>query len=124
VCLAATPRPKVALLCPEPRLRRVLTLALEADGLDVLGWPDPNSSLAETPAIVIADLDSLGWDPISAIHRLLNVRIAYTTPLLLISVYPHVLENVGRTVRLLQPPFAWDELTRRVRCLLGLGTHL
>ena len=104
----------VALLCPEPRLRRILALALEADGLLVCDWPHP------TLSVVVADLDSLGWDAEEALRRL-----GAETPMLLISVYPQQLDdlNDGRAVAALQPPFRWREFTRRVRCLLRATQH-
>jgi hypothetical protein len=96
----------VALLCPEPRLRRILALALEADGLLVCDWPHP------TPSVVVADLDSLGWDAEEALRRL-----GAETPMLLISVYPQHLHHLKNAASL-QPPFRWRELTGGVRCLL------
>jgi hypothetical protein len=119
-------QPAVALLCPEPRWRRILALVLEADGLAVLDWPVSGSPPDPTPAVIVADLDSLGWDAAQAIGRLAEVRLGAEIPLLLISVYPHPLEQLdhGRQVASLQPPFRWREFTRRVRCLLRASpTH-
>jgi hypothetical protein len=102
----------VALLCPEPRWRRVLSLVLEAEGLAVLDWP---AKAAPPPSsIVVVDLDSLGWGPAEAIGRL-----GGETPMLLLSVYPQHLDlSNGRPLALLQPPFRWREFRHRVRCLL------
>jgi DNA-binding response OmpR family regulator len=110
-------RPTVALVCPAPRWRRILALALEADGLLVCDWTVAAQPSASSPGVIVADLDSLGCDAAEAIGRL-----GGDTPVLLISVYPQQLDqlNNGRRpqVAALQPPFRWRELTRRVRCLL------
>jgi hypothetical protein len=105
----------VALLCPEPRLRRILALALETDGLLVSDWPLSGQGSDSSPRAVVADLDSLGWDAADAVGRL-----GVDTPVLLISVYPLQLDGLtnGRRVAALQPPFRWREFSRRVRCLL------
>ena len=102
--------PRVALLCPAPRWRRILALALEADGLRVVDWP-PDA----TPSLIIANLDSLGCDAAEAIGQL-----GGDIPVLMISVYPLQLDqlNNARRVAALQPPFRWRDLTRQVRCLL------
>jgi hypothetical protein len=108
-------RDTVALLCPEPRLRRILALALEADGLLVCDWPLSGQVSDSSPGAVVADLDSLGWDAAEAIGRL-----GIETPMLLISVYPQQLDGLKnlRPVAALQPPFRWRDFSRRVRCLL------
>lgn len=108
-------RVTVALLCPEPRWRRILALVLEADGLRVCDWPVSARASETTPGVVVVDLDSLGLDAAHAVRQL-----GGDTPVLLISVYPQQLDhlNNGRRVAALQPPFRWRELTRRVRCLL------
>jgi DNA-binding response OmpR family regulator len=108
-------RPRVALACPEPRWRRVLALALQADGLLVCDWPPSGQASDANPSVVVADLDSLGWDAAEAVGRL-----GVHAPVLLISVYPQQLDhlNSGRLVAALQPPFRWREFTGRVRCLL------
>jgi hypothetical protein len=98
----------------------VLALALEADGLAVLDWPRNVARPVSRPAILVVDLDSLGWDPAQAIDRL-----GGDSPLLLISVYPQQLDGLtkGRQVASLQPPFRWREFSCRVRCLLRASRH-
>jgi hypothetical protein len=118
--LSSAERPCVALLCPEPRLRRILALALETDGLLVCDCPLPGQPSESDAAVVVADLDSLGWDATEAVRRL-----GVATPLLLISVYPQHLDdvNTGRFVAALQPPFRWRDFSWRVRCLLRAAQH-
>jgi hypothetical protein len=113
--LCSVEQPTVALLCPEPRLRRILALALEMDGLLVCDWPPSGQGSDSKPRVVVADLDSLGWDATEAVGRL-----GVETPLLLISVYPQQLDGLsnGRSIAALQPPFRWRDFPRRVRCLL------
>jgi hypothetical protein len=112
-------RPRVALLCPEPRLRRILGLSLGAAGLAIIDWPCPGRPLAAPPSVVVADLDSLGWDPTTANQHLADARLDDATPALLVSVYPYEADGLGsgRPLDLLQPPFSARELARRVHAL-------
>ena len=118
--LSSAERARVALLCPEPRLRRILALALEADGLLVCDWTLSGGASDSKPCVVVVDLDSLGWNAREAVSRL-----GLETPLLLISVYPQQLDHLpnGRAVAGLQPPFRWRDFPRRVRCLLRATQH-
>ena len=120
MALSSAEQPCVALLCPEPRLRRILALALQTEGLLVCHWPVSGQASELSPGVVVADLDSLGWDATEAVHRL-----GLQTPLLLISVYPQQLDGLknGRSVAALQPPFRWRDFPRRVRCLLRATEH-
>jgi DNA-binding response OmpR family regulator len=116
----STARPSVALLCPEPRLRRILGLSLEAAGLAIIDRPWPSSPLATPPSVVVADLDGLGWDLMTTLQHLANARLDDATPALLVSVYPYEADGLGsgRPLDVLQPPFSSQELTRRVHALL------
>ena len=117
---ASTARP-VALVCGEPRLRRLLRLALEAGGYLVLDGAEEATWLAETNAIAaVVDLDSLRrcarttarLGPWGAPDRL---------PALFISVYPAAPVDDRRAgpTDYLQPPFPPDELVRRLSRLLS-----
>ena len=111
----------IALLCPALRLRRIVRLVLEAAGYPVVDWDDPTRPPRRVPAAVVADLDSLGWVASEAPGRLSAAGIAPATPVLLISVYPHLPNGLAY----LQPPFGPDELVARVRGLLPSGgAHL
>ena len=116
----ATARPTVALACPEPRLRRILGLSLEAVGLAIVDWRCPSRPPASPPCVVVADLDSLGWDPTTALQRLAEAGLDPATPALLISVYPYEPDGLarGRRLAVLQPPFSSHELTNRVHALI------
>jgi DNA-binding response OmpR family regulator len=115
-----TAEASVGLLCPEPRLRRILGLSLETAGLAIIDWPCPSSPLATPPSVVVADLDSLGWDPVTALERLADACLDNATPALLVSVYPYEADGLGRgrPLHVLQPPFSSQELLRRVHALL------
>jgi two-component system KDP operon response regulator KdpE len=112
----------VAVLSSEPRLRRFLRVALEADGQRVLEWADPASASRDEVKAVVVDLDSLGWSPPAAVRAISTVGIGAATPLLLISVYPlepnGITSDPARRLAYLQPPFGPDVLVERVRWLL------
>ena len=110
----------VAVLCPEPRLRRILRLALEADGYLVVEWSAGAAPAAPPAALVVADLDSLRWPARCALARLRRLGVAEQTAVLLISVYPPEdaqVEGPG-LLDYLQPPFGPRELAARAGWLL------
>jgi hypothetical protein len=113
-------RGTIALLCPEARLRRLLRLALLADGYDVLEWeraaPLPGSTRA-----IVADLDSLRLRRDSALAALQVGGVAADIPIVLISIYPPEAARSESERRLvyLQPPFAPSELSGRLAALLA-----
>jgi hypothetical protein len=113
-------QPIVALLCPQPRLRRILRLALLADDQRVVEWSLDDPTPAASGAAVVADLDSLGLDVVELHEALRGRGIAEGVALLLISVYP--LEPAGLDwagpTNTLQPPFSPQVLAERVRRLL------
>lgn len=115
--------PRVALLCPEARLGRILRLALQADGYHVLEWSAAAAPWAAPVDAVVVDLDGARWRPSAAVATLRAWGVDDATALLLISVYPPEPEPHERRGRLdyLQPPFAPEELTARLRRLLGSG---
>jgi hypothetical protein len=116
-------RPRIALLCPEARLRRILRLALQADGFEIVEWSPASWPRAATVDAVVADLDGLRWRPPIALAAFRASGVAETTALLLISVYPPEPDRFERAGPLdyLQPPFAPAEFTARLRRLLGLA---
>lgn len=118
--ISLAPAPfRVALVCPEPRLRRMLSLMLGSDGLAVFDWV-PGSPLASSPALLVTDLDSLGWDAAIALGRLTEAGVSEMVPIVSISIYPQDQENsgIGGRVSFLQPPFTSLALSRLVRSLL------
>ena len=121
---AATP--VVALLCPEARLRRILRLALRADGYDVVEWGDASTPPSAPPVdAVVVDLDGLRCRPPAAIAALRARGVEDATALLLISVYPSEPDCPERAGPLdyLQPPFALQEFAGRVgRLLVNAGS--
>jgi hypothetical protein len=114
-------REPVALLCPEPRLRRILRLALDADGFAVSESPDPSVRLVSPVLAVVADLDSLRWSWRTVTRRLVELGAESSIPLLLISVVPIEPDHVGPNWLLdtLQPPFAPGTFIGRLRGLLA-----
>ena len=112
----------VALLCTEPRLNRLLRVALEADGFYVDGR---QASTCRCPGpdvmAVVADLDSLGWRPETADAELVAIGFDNTVARVLISVWPAELnDHLGSKMIYLQPPFSPREFVRRVKGLLDL----
>lgn len=115
--------PVVAVLCPEPRLRRILRLALQADGRVVVEWRAGLAPSGPPVALLVADLDSLRWPARCAIARLRQLGVAERTAVLLISVYPPdegQFEGRG-LLDYLQPPFGPRELAERAARLLARG---
>jgi DNA-binding response OmpR family regulator len=105
----------VALVCGEPRLRRILRLALEAGGYGVRDYRAPRDvPVSSVVVAAVVDLDSLR--PYQSADGLPD-----TMPALLISVYPAEAEERLRPgpADYLQPPFRADELISRVGRLLG-----
>ncbi len=118
--LALTHQP-VALVCGEPRLRRILRLALEAGGYAVRDC----QQLRELPApgelaAAVVDLDSLRPRPVAPGASLRACGVPDGVPALFISVYPAEPEDWPRhgLADYLQPPFPTDEVARRVERLL------
>jgi FixJ family two-component response regulator len=113
-------RPAVALVCGEPRLRRLLRLALEAGGYTVRDYPGLRDLAAPgTVAAAVVDLDSLRPRLVGRALHLRPPCLPETLPTVLISVYPAEVERprAGPT-DYLQPPFPADEIVRRVERLL------
>jgi hypothetical protein len=112
---------RIALLCPERRLCRLLQLALQADHQDVVEWTAADRSLQMGVAAVVADLDSLRWDVPALLERLRCWGISERVALLLISVYPIEPPDLDRhgVSDVLQPPFSPRTLACRVRRLLA-----
>jgi DNA-binding response OmpR family regulator len=113
-------RPAVALVCGEPRLRRLLRLALERDGYVVLDYADgrwPGPGLA--PAAAVVDLDSLGRC-LTAVEQFGVLGAPGGLPTLFISVYPAEPERLAHNAPCdyLQPPFPTDEVGVRLTALL------
>src|SRR5262245_26898996 len=93
----AAARLLVALLCPEARLRRVLRLALEADGYAAVEWSAASAPpLAAAVAAIVVDLDALRCRPPAVIATLSAWGLAETAGLLFISVYPLESERLER----------------------------
>ncbi len=120
--LAVGARPAVALVCAEPRLGRILRLALEVRGYEVRESAD----LDRLPATValdaaVLDVDSLGVAPREAARRLRAGGARAGLPLLIISIYPREPESLPQRhpTTYLQPPFAPEELVRRLERLLN-----
>src|SRR5262249_31383113 len=81
-------RQPVALVCGEPRLRRILRLALESGGYRVLDYADRTTPLAGAePVAAVVDVDSLGRCP-GAASRLGARGAPDRLPALFISIYP------------------------------------
>jgi hypothetical protein len=111
----------VALLCPEPRLNRLLRLALEADGLCARDWPGANAPVSSHVSAVVADLDSLGWHPRTATEKLSALGIDTTVPRLLICVLPpEPAQHHATKAAYLQPPFSPGAFVGRLHALLDL----
>ena len=110
---------RVAVLCPHPRLRRLLRLSLMADGYDVVEWSSGSRPRDRCIDAVVADLDSLRQAAQGVLTLLCEWCIARTTPLLFISVYPLELRSLGHGGAYdgLQPPFPPEELADRIRRL-------
>jgi hypothetical protein len=101
-------------------LRRLLRLALEADGYLVLDYADEATWLAATePVAAVVDLDSLRRCA-RGVTRLGPRGAPDRLPALFISVYPAAPEEERRAgpTDYLQPPFPPDELLRRLGRLL------
>jgi hypothetical protein len=111
----------VALVCREPRLRRILRLALEAGGYAVRDCPGLHAlpTLGAVAAAVV-DLDSLRPRPVSFDAYLRPSGLPARLPALLISVYPAEVGTRPHPVPTdyLQPPFPSDEIASRVERLL------
>lgn len=116
----APTRRSVALVCGEPRLRRILRLSLEGGGYLVLDYADNTCARAgPEPVAVVIDLDSLYRCPRAAAR--IGARGALDRlPALFVSIYPAVPgdELWQGPTDYLQPPFAADELLRRLERLL------
>jgi hypothetical protein len=110
--------PLVALLCPEPRLRRILRLALESDGYRLVEWNAISPAVAVEALVV--DLDGLGWRPPAALAALGAAGLTDPPALLLISVYPAEAGAArgARPLEYLQPPFSPREFVTRLGRLL------
>lgn len=113
--------PTIALICGEPRLCRILRLALEADGYEVRECARLRELVAlGAVAAAVVDLDSLRLRPAAREAYLRTANLSETLPTLFISVYP--MEGAGRSrpgpTDYLQPPFPADEVARRVERLL------
>jgi hypothetical protein len=112
----------VVVLCPEPRLDRLLRMALEADGFcvdarpgGIVGRPSPGVMA------VVADLDSLGWRLETASAELAAIGFDDTIARVLISVRPpEPNDHLGSNSIYLQPPFSPREFVRRVKSLLDV----
>jgi DNA-binding response OmpR family regulator len=114
-------RPAVALVCGEPRLRRILHLALERDGYAVLDYADgPWAGPGLAPVAAVVDLDSLPLCP-AAVDQLGAHGALAGLPVLFISVYPAEPERLALDAPsdYLQPPFPADEVVVRLAALLS-----
>lgn len=113
-------RCRIALLCQQSRLRRLLRLSLLTDGYDVVEWA--SASRPEDPRVdaVVVDLDSLRQGVEGVLTLLREWCIAETTSLLFISVYPLELRALRHDGPYdgLQPPFPPEEIPDRVGRLL------
>jgi DNA-binding response OmpR family regulator len=121
----APPRP-VALVCGEPRLRRLLRLALEAGGYAVRDCPRPRDLPPPSElAAVVVDLDSLRPRLLASLAHLRAHGLPDTLPALCISVYPVEPDEGARPgpTDYLQPPFPADEVARRVARLLAAAAR-
>jgi two-component system KDP operon response regulator KdpE len=111
---------RIAVLCPQPRLRRLLRVSLLADGYEVVEWS--TASRPKNPGVdaVVADLDSLRQEAQDVLTLLREWCVAEATALLFISVYPLELRSLrhGGPYDELQPPYPPDELSDRIRRLL------
>ena len=111
----------VALVCGEPRLSRLLRLALEAGGYGVRECSGPLEVAAPSAvAAAVVDLDSLRPRPVALGPHLRSHGLPETLPMLFISVYPAGVEERPRPgpTDYLQPPFPADEVAVRVERLL------
>ena len=110
---------RIALLCPHPRLRRLLRLSLVADGYDVVEWSGASRPGDRCVDAVVADLDSLRHGAQDVLTLLREWRLAEATALLFISVYPLDLQSLCHDGPYdgLQPPFPPEALPDRVRRL-------
>ncbi|HZS02256.1 MAG TPA: hypothetical protein VFE37_26300 [Chloroflexota bacterium] len=114
--------PLVALVCGEPRLRRLLQLALEAGGYAVRDCPRPRDLPAASElAALVVDLDSLRPRLRPPLAHLRAHGLPDAVPALCISVYPAEPEEMPRAgpTDYLEPPFPAGEVARRVGRLLG-----
>ncbi len=111
--------PLIALLCPEPRLRRILRLALESDGYRLVEWSGLGRQVGAVDALVV-DLDGLSWRPPALWAALGAAGLANRPALLLISIYPIEAGEAGEAgpLEYLQPPFSPREFLARVGQLL------
>ncbi|HLH26720.1 MAG TPA: hypothetical protein VK066_29705 [Chloroflexota bacterium] len=118
---AGAARPAVALVCGEPRLRRILRLALEREGYAVLDYADGAwAGPAPAPVAAVVDLDSLWLCP-TAVEQLGAHGAPDGLPALFISVYPAEPERLARNAPsdYLQPPFPADDVAVRLAALLS-----
>ena len=115
----------VAVLCAQPRLRRILRLSLEGDECVVVEWDHRCGSPDPDVAVVVVDLDSLGQDAPGALDLLGGWGVDDATPVLFISVYPFDAPTLQRAelYDALQPPFSPDVLVDRVLRLLQRSTR-
>jgi DNA-binding response OmpR family regulator len=111
----------IALVCAEPRLRRILRLALEIGGYTVRDCPH----LWDLPALgavvaAVVDLDSLRPLPIALGPQPREYGLPDALPTIFISVYPAEVAEQPRSgpTDYLQPPFPADEIASRVGRLL------
>ncbi len=110
----------VAVVCGEPRLRRMLRLSLEAEKYGVRECNDlADLTTAGDLWAAVVDLDSLGLSPRDAARRIAASGAPLAVPLLFISIYPHEPESFPprRPTDCLQPPFPAGELVCRLRRL-------
>ena len=121
-------RRRVAVLCPQSRLRRLLRLSLLADGYDVVEWS--GATRPQDPGVdaLVADLDSLRQGVSGVLARLREWCVGEATAVLFISVYPLDLPSLdlqslghNRPLDGLQPPFPPMELPDRLRRLLDMA---
>jgi hypothetical protein len=112
---------RVAVLCQQTRLRRLLRLSLVTAGYDVAEWGSQVGPADPDVAAVVVDLDSTGHDVPGALALLASWRVPEAAPVLFISVYPLDLPGLERSgpFAVLQPPFSPDALADWVRRLVA-----
>jgi hypothetical protein len=112
----------VALVSAQPRLRRILRLALDAAGYAVLETPGlPTDPPAAGLHAAVVDIDSLGLSPREAIREMRGQGMSNSMPVLFISIYPHERDSLPRRQPTdhLQPPSQFVRRKRRLAQLLA-----